>query len=208
MTAHPAPHSPVRLLLVRHAETEWSATRRHTGRTDVALSDRGRAEAEALRGRLPLADTDRVISSPLSRATETAALAGLDVDVIDPDLIEWDYGDIEGRTTEEVRRERPAWTIWSGGVHGGETVEQVGARADRVIDRALAAGGTTVVVAHAHLLRILAARWIELAPVEGRRFTLDPASWSILGFERETRVIEHWNQGPLPPEQVRPSTST
>ncbi|MCU1352565.1 MAG: histidine phosphatase family protein [Acidimicrobiales bacterium] len=190
MTDAPA---PARLLLVRHGETEWSAARRHTGRTDLPLTEAGRAQARSLRGRVPIPPGARVWVSPLVRATETAALAGVSVDAVDPDLMEWDYGDVEGRTTDEVRSEHPAWTVWADGAPGGESIEEVAARAERVIARALELGGTTVLVAHAHLLRILTARWIELPAREGRRFTLDPAAWSSLSFERETRVVEHWN---------------
>jgi probable phosphoglycerate mutase len=182
------------IVLIRHGETEWSRTRRHTGRSDVPLTASGRERATALRGRLPIDRFDLVLSSPLVRAAETAALAGLDAEPAD-DLMEWDYGEVEGRTTEELRDERgdPEWSVWRDGVTGGETLEAVGERVDRVIGRALAVGGPVALVAHGHLLRILGARWMELAPVEGRRLALDAASWSMLGHERETRVLLHWN---------------
>src|SRR4051812_6685922 len=151
-----------RLLLVRHGETEWSRERRHTGRSDVPLDAGGEAQASALAGRLPLDDVVAVWSSPLARATETARLAGLTVDALDPDLLEWNYGLEEGRTTAEIRTGHPGWDVWTHGVENGETVYEVGGRADRVIDRASELDGTVVLVAHAHLLRILAARWIGL----------------------------------------------
>jgi probable phosphoglycerate mutase len=136
-----------------------------------------------------------VLSSPLSRAWETARLAGLDP-VGDDDLLEWDYGVYEGRTTEEIQAEIPGWSVWTHDVVGGESLDDVGARADRAIGRAAAAGGDVALVAHAHLLRILAARWIGLPPGQGRHLTLDTASMSVLGWERDTRVICSWNVRP------------
>jgi probable phosphoglycerate mutase len=185
-----------RLVLIRHGETDWSASRRHTGRTDVPLNDEGRAQAAALRGRLPIDGSATVWCSPLSRARDTAELAGLPVDLLDPDLLEWDYGEVEGRTTEEMREDEPDWSVWDDAIADGESVELVGERVDRVIERALAVGGTVVLVAHAHLLRILTARWIELPPGAGQRFALDPASWSVLAHERETRVVQQWDLQP------------
>jgi probable phosphoglycerate mutase len=182
------------LVLIRHGETEWSRTRRHTGRSDVPLTDAGRQRAQALRGRLPIDRFDLVLASPLVRAADTATLAGLTAETTD-DLFEWDYGEVEGRTTEELRDETgdPQWSVWRDGVKGGETLAEVGARTDRVIARAQAVGGPVALVAHGHVLRILAARWLELDPLEGRRFALDAAAWSMLGHERETRVVLHWN---------------
>ena len=189
-----------RLLLVRHGETEWARERRHTGRTDVPLDDAGRAQAAALAGRLPLAELapiGAVWSSPLSRAVDTAALAGLAVDRTDDDLLEWDYGPVEGLTTADLRLEHPDWDVWDGGPQaigdGGETVDEVGARVDRVLARAAAVDGTVVLVAHAHVLRILAVRWLGLPPRTGRHLALDPAGWAVLAHERETPVIERWN---------------
>jgi probable phosphoglycerate mutase len=182
------------LVLIRHGETEWSRTRRHTGRSDVPLTDAGRERAMALKGRLPVETFDLVLASPLLRAADTAALAGLDAEPTD-DLMEWDYGEIEGRTTEELRAQTgdAKWSVWRDEVLGGETLDEVGARADRVIARAEAVDGRVALVAHGHVLRILAARWLELPPVEGRRFALDAAAWSMLGHEREMRVCLHWN---------------
>lgn len=187
-----------RLLLVRHGATDWSDARRHTGRTDLALNADGEARARALDGRLPLDGVVAVWASPLVRATETAELAGLSVDRLDDDLVEWDYGAAEGRSTPQIRDDgHPGWDIWDDGVTmlggGGETVEEVGARVDRVIGRVRRLEGTVALVAHSHLLRVLTARWLGLAPVAGRHLTLDPAGWAELGWERTTPVIERWN---------------
>ncbi len=176
------------IVLVRHGETAWSATRRHTGRSDISLDDSGRAAAATVAALLTGRDFALVLSSPLSRAWETAQLAGLDP-ASDDDLLEWDYGVYEGRTTEEIGTEIPGWSVWTHEIVGGESLDEVGVRADRVIDRALGADGDVALVAHAHLLRILTARWIGMPPDHGRHFTLDTASTSVLGWERETRVI-------------------
>lgn len=187
-----------RLLLVRHGDTDWAAERRHTGRTDVPLNADGERRAAALRGHLPVDGVVAVWSSPLDRARRTAELAGLEVDEVVDDLIEWDYGAAEGRTTAEIREEQPGWTVWDDPSPDGETADDVGVRVDRVIERARGLDGTVVLVAHAHLLRILAARWCGLPPIGGRILTLDPASVSVLGHERDTKVIERWNLAPLP----------
>jgi broad specificity phosphatase PhoE len=186
--------TPPRLWLIRHGETEWSASGRHTGRSDIALTPRGEREGERLRRRLSGQAFALVLTSPLRRARETCRLAGFsDRAETEDDLLEWDYGPFEGRTTAEIRTGRPGWTIWQSDVPGGESVDAVGARADRVIVRALAAQGDAALFAHAHLLRILAARWLGLPALSGRSFALRPASLSVLGHERETRVIESWN---------------
>jgi broad specificity phosphatase PhoE len=182
-----------RLLVVRHGDTDWAAQRRHTGRTDVALNPDGERRATALRGRLPLDDVVAVWSSPLVRARRTAELAGLAIDEVVDDLIEWDYGAAEGRTTAEIRTEQPGWTVWDAPSPDGETAAEVGVRVDRVIARARTLDGTVVLVAHAHLLRILAVRWLGLPAVTGRHLTLDPGGWGLLGWERETPVVERWN---------------
>lgn len=185
-----------RLLLVRHGQTEWSAERRHTGVTDLPLDATGEAQARDLARRLPwheLQEVSGVWSSPLQRAVSTAQLAGLPVDELEPDLIEWDYGAAEGRTTAEIRTEIPGWDVWTHGVQEGESVNEVGARADRVIARARELPGTVVLVGHAHQLRITAARWMGLPAVAGRHLVLDPASWCLLAYERETPVVERWN---------------
>lgn len=184
---------PAQLLLVRHGETEWSRDRRHTGRTDLPLTPDGEEQARGLATRLPLDDVAAVWSSPLRRARETARLAGLEVDRIDPDLAEWDYGSAEGRTTAEIREEQQGWTVWTHAVGDGETLGQVAERVDRVLARTGDLDGTVALVAHAHLLRVLAVRWLGLPAEAGRHLTLDPAGWAVLGWERETPVIERWN---------------
>ncbi len=188
-----------RLLAIRHGETSWSRDRRHTGRTDLPLLAEGEAQAAALAGRLADQPLAAVLCSPRQRARRTAELAGLAGGesappmVVDPDLAEWDYGAYEGRTTASIRRERPGWDLFADGVPEGETIDEVAARADRVVARVLAAGGDVACVAHAHVLRVLAARWLGLEPSAARWFVLGPGSLSILGWEREHRVIEHWN---------------
>jgi probable phosphoglycerate mutase len=180
----------MRIVLVRHGETEWSASGQHTSFTDLPLTEKGRAAATALRDRLgPFA---LVLASPRQRAWDTAHLAGLEPQA-EPDLVEIDYGEYEGRTTKDIRVERPGWTVWADGSPGGETVEQAGARVDRVIARALEAEGDVALFAHGHILRILAARWIGLPAARGGSLKLDTASVSELGFERETRVLLRWN---------------
>lgn len=202
--------SPRRIVLVRHGETEWSRSGRHTGLTDVALTPRGRLQAEELgrvlaREGLAAGDDDlRVLTSPLARARQTCVLAGLDpVAKVCPELAEWDYGEYDGRRTEDIRKERPGWLLWRDGVPGGETVEEVGSRADRVLERISGLADSVVLFAHGHILRVLAARWLGLAPADGRLLALGPATLSILGWEREVRVVERWNAPPAagPPAQ-------
>jgi len=187
-----------RILVVRHGDTDWAAERRHTGRTDVPLNADGERRAAALRGQLPLDDVAAVWSSPLGRARRTAELAGLVVDEVVDDLVEWDYGWAEGLTTAEIREDRPGWTVWDTPDPGRETADEVGVRVDRVIARAQGLDGTAVAVAHAHLLRILAARWLGLPATAGRHLTLDPGGWGVLGWERETPVVERWNPPAAP----------
>lgn len=186
-----------RIWLVRHGETEWARLGRHTGRTDVPLTDRGRQQAQALGRRLAGHRFALILTSPLSRAAETATIVGHgDVAVTDIDLMEWDYGAHEGRTTAEIRSETPGWTIWRGPWPNGETVDQVGARADRVIVRLREDGadGDVLVFAHGHLLRVLAARWVGLLPTSGKLFELGTATLSILGWDRDEPSIELWNE--------------
>jgi broad specificity phosphatase PhoE len=191
---------PPEIVLVRHGETEWSRAGRHTGRTDVPLTDAGRKQAAALGASLRGRAFALVLTSPLSRAAETCRLAGLgEVAQERADLMEWDYGAYEGRTTPEIREERPGWTLWRDGVPGGETSGEVGARADRVIAELRSAGGGAAIFAHGHLLRVLAARWLGLEPAAGRLLALDTATIGVLGYERETAVIRLWNSKP-PPE--------
>ena len=180
--------------LIRHGETEWSLSGQHTGRTDVPLTPAGRRQAEALGGHLAGRSFALVLTSPLDRARETCRLAGFGshAQVMD-DLREWNYGIYEGRTTAAIRTVEPGWSIWTSPVPEGESVDQVGARARRVIDRALTAGGDVMLFSHGHLLRILAACWIGRPPSDGRLFALATASVSVLGWERETRVVQRWN---------------
>lgn len=188
---------PRRVVVLRHAETEWSLASRHTGRTDIPLTDAGCEAARALTGVLADRAFALVLTSPLRRATQTAELAGLEAEH-DPDLMEWDYGDYEGRTTAEIRDERPGWSKWSDGVLNGERVEDVGARADRVIARVLATGDEddVALVAHGHLLRVLAARWLEQPAAFGARLKLAPGHLGELGFERGVRALVRWSVGP------------
>jgi broad specificity phosphatase PhoE len=183
------------LWLIRHGETAWSLSGQHTGRTDIPLTARGRQQADLLGRRLMKKLFALVLTSPLRRATETCELSGQGANAVpDDDLLEWNYGEYEGKTSAEIRKDVPSWTIWSGGVRGGESADQVGARVDRVIERSLAANGDVALYAHGHVLRILAARWLGLAATGGRYLGLDTASLSKLGYERETRVIRAWNE--------------
>jgi len=189
----------VELWIVRHGETEWSATGKHTSRTDIPLTPRGFERAEKLRDYLKGIKFDAVFVSPMQRARETCEIAGFGKQaVVDEDLKEWDYGIYEGKTTAEIRAEVPAWSVWKDEIVGGETAEHVGERADGVIARALAAApdeGRVAMFAHAHILRILAARWIGLEARGGSLLALGTGSVSVLGWEREAQVIEHWNRG-------------
>jgi probable phosphoglycerate mutase len=188
-----------RIWLVRHGETEWSLSGQHTGRTDVPLTPGGRRQAEALGRHLAGRSFALVLTSPLVRARETCRLAGYESSAqITDDLREWDYGVYEGRTTDAIRAEEPGWSIWSHPVPEGESIDQVGARARRVIDRALGAGDDVALFSHGHLLRILGAGWVGRPPGDGRLFALATASVSVLGWERETRVIQSWNLVVLP----------
>ena len=181
--------------LVRHGQTEWAVLGRHTGRTDVPLTDEGRAQALALEAGLASGPGFAlVLTSPRQRASVTAELAGFPSAVVDPDLAEWDYGALEGLTTPQIKAAHPAWTIWTGPWPDGETVDQVGARADRVLARAAEADGDVLLFSHGHLLRILAARWLGLGPDYGRLFGLSTGTISILGWDRENRVIDTWNE--------------
>jgi broad specificity phosphatase PhoE len=182
----------VQVWLLRHAETEWSRDGRHTGRTDVPLTDEGRARARELGHRIARRAFALVLSSPLSRAIETAELAGLEPQLRD-DLVEFDYGEYEGITTAQIRESRPDWYLWRDGSPKGETAEDVGRRVDRVIEEALRADGDVALVAHGHVLRALAARWVEQPASFGGRLRLDTGTISVLGFEREVRVIRRWN---------------
>jgi probable phosphoglycerate mutase len=184
------------LWLARHGETAWSRTGRHTGRTDVPLTAAGRREARALGRLLGGRRFALVLSSPLARAWETCRLAGYG-DVAEPclDLLEWDYGEVEGRTAAQVRADHPGWSIWTGPLPGGETLAQVAARARTVIARAAAARGDVLLFAHGHVLRVLAACGLGLRPRDGRLLALSTASIGVLGEEAGTRVLRAWNVG-------------
>ena len=189
------PQPNQRVVLIRHGATEWSVSGQHTGRTDVPLTDAGREAAKRLGTRLAGEHFELVLSSPLSRAAETCQLAvpGADRVELTGDLMEWDYGDYEGLRTDEIRRQRPGWLLWTDGVPSGETAEQVAARVDRVVARARSIDGDVVLCAHGHVLRVLAARWVDQAPIFGGRLKLDTAALSVLGWEREVPAITSWN---------------
>ncbi len=194
--AAPPPRTPPgsgRLVTVRHGATAWSTSLRHTGRTDLPLEPEGRDQARTVGRRLAGHRFALVLVSPLARARETSELAGFaDAEVCD-DLREWDYGAFEGRTTADIRSEHPGWSLWLDGAPGGETLALVTARADRVVALVRAVAGDVLVFAHAHILRVVAARWLSLPGGDGARWVLGPASVSVLGWERETPVIERWN---------------
>lgn len=182
-----------RVWIVRHGETEWSRSGQHTGRTDLPLTPEGERQAEALGRALAGRRFALVLTSPRRRARDTCRIAGFAAEAQeDPDLAEWDYGEYEGMTRREIEQRDPGWTIWTHRVPGGETGDQVAARADRIVAKA-AAAGDALLFSHGHLLRVLAARWLGLPLEEGRRFALDPATLGILGAEREARVVRIWN---------------
>jgi len=182
------------VVLVRHGETEWTRSGRHTGRTDIPLTERGREQAQRIGRVLRDRRFALVLASPLSRALETCRLAGFGEHAeLTDDLLEWDYGDYEGRRTDDIRVTRPRWSLWSDGVPGGETADDVAARVDRLVARARAAGGSVALFAHAHVLRVLTARWLGLGPEGGGLFVMAPAAVSMLGYEREASVIRRWN---------------
>jgi broad specificity phosphatase PhoE len=185
---------PHEIWLIRHGETAWSLSGAHTSRTDIPLTSRGRENAERIGAELANRDFALVLTSPLRRALETCEASGFGRSaVVDPNLRELDYGDYEGRTTAEIQRERPGWSLWRDGCPGGESFDRAAARAESVIARAVAADGDAIFFAHGHILRILAACWLGLAPDSARLFALSTASLSTLAYERETRVITRWN---------------
>jgi broad specificity phosphatase PhoE len=190
----------INIWLIRHGETEWSSSGAHTGRTDLPLTAAGEAQAAAIGTYLARKKFQLVLTSPLQRARETCRIAGYGAAAeIEPNLSEWDYGAYEGRTSADIRKEAPGWNLWTMGVPGGETVEQVAERARRVIDRVCVAGGDAALFAHGHILRILTASWLGLAPDGGKLFAYDTGCLSVLGYEHETRVIQRWNQSPDAP---------
>jgi probable phosphoglycerate mutase len=188
-----------RIVLVRHGQTEWSENGRHTSKTDLPLTEPGRREAAGLGELLAPFHFTLVLTSPLKRARETCQLAGYgDRAEVAPELVEWDYGEYEGLTTPQIREQRPDWDLWRDGCPGGEAPAQVGARADRALERIVGAGGDVLVFGHGHFLRVLTARWLEMEPAAGARFLLRPGGVSVLDHERQTRVISAWNYGLRP----------
>ena len=184
------------IYLARHGETEWSLSGQHTGTTDIPLTDNGRRHAEALGTRLEGRQFAAVFSSPLGRALETCRRAGFGERCVErPELVEWNYGEYEGVTTEEIRKTVPGWTVWTHHTPGGETPAEVGARCDAVIEELLEVDGDVAVFAHGHILRVLGARWIDLPPEHGARLALSTGTLSVLGWERDNRVLELWNDG-------------
>jgi len=183
------------LWLIRHGETEWSASGRHTSSTDLALTAEGERKAVAVAQLLAGKAFALVLASPLHRALETCRLAGYTPEVTS-NLCEWGYGSYEGLTTTQIQIQNPGWTIWTGTPPGGESAPEVGARADRVIAQAAAAGGDVALFGHGHMLRVLAARWLGLDPTGGRLLALSTGSVSVLAYERETRVVQGWNRTP------------
>lgn len=191
------PAARPRLWLVRHGETDWSRLGRHTSRTDIPLTEAGRTQAVALAARLTGQRFAEVLTSPMSRAAETARITGFgDLATITDDLREWDYGRDEGRTTSEIQMDRPGWSLWGDGPQEGETIAEVAIRADRIVEHARLAPGDTLCFGHGHMLRVLAARWLELEPQLGSRFALSTATLSVLGWEHKMPVIERWNESP------------
>jgi broad specificity phosphatase PhoE len=188
----------VDVFAIRHGETAWSLNGRHTGTTDIPLTDNGRRLAERLRPVLAKETFALVLVSPMRRARETCELAGLGTAAgIDPDLVEWNYGEYEGLTLKQIHEKAPGWLIFRDGCPGGETPEQVGGRADRVITRARAVEGDVALFAHGHVLRVLVARWIGLPARAGEHFLLDTGSLCILSYYRDVPAVKVWN-GPLP----------
>jgi broad specificity phosphatase PhoE len=200
VASHDPASDPGRIVLLRHGQTEWSASGQHTSRTDIPLTDRGRvlAEETAELGRRILRDRTPalVLTSPRARARTTAELAGLHADRVDDRLVEWDYGSYEGLTTDQIRADQPGWSIWENGAPGGESPEQVGKRADDLIAdiTATLADGDVVLVGHGHFSRVLMTRWIELPVVEGARLMMDAPAWAVLGhYHGDVRCLDHVN---------------
>jgi len=185
------------LWLIRHGETEWSRSGQHTSRTDLPLTEEGERRAQALKTYLAGKQFALVLTSPMQRARVTCELAGYTEQAqVDLNLLEWDYGEYEGLTTAGIRKSQPDWTIWTSTPPDGESAAQVGERADQVIARACAANGDVALFGHGHMLRVLAARWLGLEPNDGKLFALSTGTISVLGHEREARVIQRWNAAP------------
>lgn len=185
----------MQIVLVRHGETEWSLSGQHTSRTDLPLTEKGRERAAALGRALAEWEFSLVLTSPLRRARETCELAGLgESAVICDDLREWDYGEYEGLTTPQIREQNPTWNLWTDGCPGGEKPDEVALRADRAIERLRTAGGDAVAFAHGHILRVVTARWLQMPAAAGARFALSAGAICVLGYERETEVVQLWNR--------------
>ena len=195
-----------KIYLIRHGETEWSRSGKHTGVTDVSLTEQGRKTACLLRPILAREKFVLVLCSPLQRARETCALAGLQKSAaVEPDLMEWNYGEYEGLTTEQIQLARPGWSVFHDGCSGGETLKQVATRADRVTAKVRASDGNVALFAHGHILRVLAARWLDQPPSFGEHMLLDTATLCVLGYYYDTPALKIWN-APIPAEsyeQVR-----
>jgi len=183
------------VVLVRHGETEWSRDGRHTGKTDIPLTDGGRRQAKALGAELSAWQFVLVLTSPLARARDTCTLAGYGKDAhVRPELVEWDYGRYEGLTSKQIAVTNPEWSLWRDGGPGGEKATDVGRRVDRVIAEVRGIDGDVLIFAHGHVLRVLASRWLGEAPEDGRHYSLQTAAVSVLGSEHRDPVIRHWNQ--------------
>lgn len=193
MTSRTETTGPDELWLIRHGETEWSRNGRHTSVTELRLTPEGEEVARALPGRLDGVHFDLVLTSPRLRAVDTATLAGFPDASVDDDLTEWNYGEYEGITTPEIREKVPGWTVWSHPCPGGESAAEISARMDRVIAKVRAHGGRVLVFSHGHTSRALAARWLGQPVQDGRLFKLDTATISILGYDRESPVVDRWN---------------
>ena len=182
------------IVIVRHGETEWSLNRQHTSRTDLPLLEEGRRRAQALAGELADRSFSLVLCSPMLRARQTCELAGFgEVAQIEDELVEWQYGEYEGLTTPEIRERSPEWNLWRDGCPGGERPDEVGARADRVLERLRGADGDALAFAHGHILRVVTARWLAMEPAAGALFLFKAGAIGVLGYERETEVLERWN---------------
>jgi probable phosphoglycerate mutase len=194
------------VVLVRHGETEWTLSGQHTGRTDIPLTERGREEARLLSPLLSSADFALVLSSPLQRARETCELAGLGSHVqLEPDLMEWNYGEYEGLTSKQIKRVAPNWMVFDDGCPGGESPEEVGARVDRVIRRIRAGSGRVALFAHGHLLRVFVSRWIGFPPSAGQHFLLNTSTVSVLGYYQGVPAVKRWNAPVTLPNDVKVS---
>ena len=182
------------VVLVRHGETEWSLSGQHTGRTDIPLTERGRQQARLLEPLLSTANFALVLSSPLRRARETCELAGLGPRMqLEPDLMEWNYGEYEGLTSKQIKRTAPNWMVFTDGCPGGEAPEEVGARVDRLINRIRPVAGRVALFAHGHLLRVFVARWIGFPPSAGQHFLLDTSTVGVLGYYQGVPAVKRWN---------------